>query len=127
LFPHVIGDNLEIFGDYEGLEKKKAYASCGGCYYSARLAVAEKLKQEKRQAGVVILREAYSDYIPLGVWNVRENMRAALKEKSQNFSTMSDALRYSMSRLKLSLGTWFQHSSLLRQAYVQKRLADFAA
>jgi hypothetical protein len=36
-------------------------------------------------------------------------------------------LKYSMTRLKLSLGTWFQHSALLRQNYVQKRLADFAA
>jgi DNA repair protein NreA len=126
-FPKVIGEKLEIFGDHEGFEKKKEYAACGGCYYSARLAAAEKLIQEKRQAGVVILREAYSDYIPLGVWNVRENMRAALKGECQKFSTMDDTLTYSMTRLKLSLGTWFQHSALLRQNYVQKRLSDFAA
>jgi DNA repair protein NreA len=124
-FPKVIGENLEIFGDYEGFEKKKSYASCGGCYYSARLAVAEKLAQEKRQAGVVILREAYSDYIPLGVFNVRENIRRAMQLGCQRFETFDVAVNYAMSRLKLSLGTWLQHSNFLLEKYVQKRLSDF--
>jgi len=125
-FPNIIGEKLEIFGDYEGFEDKKEYATVGGCYYSARLAVTEKLKQEHRQAGVLIFREAYSNYIPLGVWNVRENMRMAMQQDCQKFETLNNALSYAVTRLKLSLGTWFQHSALLRQAYVQKRLADYA-
>lgn len=124
-FPSIIGEKLEIFGDHEGFEDKKEYASVGGCYYSARLAVAEKLKAEKRQAGVLIFREAYTGYIPLGVWNVRENMRLALEQDCQKFETLNAALSYAVSRLKLSLGTWFQRSSLLRQAYAQKRISDF--
>jgi DNA repair protein NreA len=124
-FPSIIGDKLEIFGDYEHHEKKKEYATVGGCYYSARLAVLEKLNDEKRQAGVLIFREAYEGYVPLGVWNVRENVRLAMNNSYEEFESLNATLTYSVSRLKLKLGTWFQHSSLLRQAYTQKRLADF--
>ena len=35
----------------------------GGCYYAARLAVNELLNKERRQAGVVIMREAHPGYI----------------------------------------------------------------
>ncbi len=125
-FPSIVGDKLEVFGDYERFERKIEYSAVGGCYYSARLAVAEKLKEEKRQAGVIILREAYPGYIPLGVWNVRENMRMAMQQGSRSFESFNDAVAYASSRLKLKLGTWLQHSTLLREEFVQKRLSEFA-
>ncbi len=125
-FPSIVGDKLEIFGDYERFGRKTVYSPVGGCYYSARLAVAEKLKEEKKQAGVIILREAYPGYIPLGVWNVRENMRMALKLGCLSFENFTAAINHAASRLKLSMGTWLQHSTLFREEFVQKRLKDFA-
>ncbi|MBI2145281.1 hypothetical protein HYU18_03060 [Candidatus Woesearchaeota archaeon] len=124
-FPSIIGEKLEIFGDCEHHEGKKEYSSVGGCYYSAKLAVLERLKEEKKQAGAIIFREAYEGYVPLGVWNVRENMRAAMNGSHKTFNSLDTALSHAVSILKLKLGTWFQHSTLLRQAYVQKRLSDF--
>ncbi len=125
-YPSVVGDRLEIFGDYERFERKTEYSAVGGCYYSARLAVAELLRKEKKQAGVIILREAYSGYIPLGVFNVRENTRRAMQLGCQQFETFDAAIDYAASRLKLRLGTWLQHSVLLREEFIQKRLSDFA-
>ncbi|MBI2141618.1 hypothetical protein HYU16_04325, partial [Candidatus Woesearchaeota archaeon] len=125
-FPSIVGEKLEVFGDYERFERKKEYAAIGGCYYSARLAVAEKLKGEEKQAGVIILREAYPGYIPLGVWNVRENMRIAMQLGCRSFYTFNEALAYASRRLRISMGTWLQHSTLFREEFVQKRLSDFA-
>ncbi len=125
-FPSIVGDKLEIFGDYERFERKTEYSPVGGCYYSARLAVAELLRKEKKQAGAIILREAYPGYIPLGVFNVRENIRRAMKLGCQQFDTFDAAINYAASMLKIRLGTWLQHSTLFKEEFVQNRLSDFA-
>ncbi|PJB21549.1 MAG: hypothetical protein CO114_04770, partial [Euryarchaeota archaeon CG_4_9_14_3_um_filter_38_12] len=76
-----LGKKIVIFSSSEGYYGRKTYAEIGGCYYAARLATAEFLSKERRQAGVVILREAHPGYImPVGVWNVRENVRNAFKK-----------------------------------------------
>jgi len=113
-FPSIIGDTLEIFGDWEGHEKKKEYSIIGGCYYSARLAVCEKLIEEQKQAGVIILREAYEGYIPLGVFNVRENVREAMKLQPQHFDDLRSALEYVNTKLRISIQQWLPHTTMLR-------------
>jgi len=125
-YPNIVGDKLEVFGDHERFERKTEYSPVGGCYYSARLAVAEKLREEKRQAGVIILREAYPGYIPLGVWNVRENTRAAMRSGCRAFESFNDAISHASSLLRLSLGTWLQHSALLKEEFAHWRLAGSA-
>ncbi|VVB73333.1 Uncharacterised protein [uncultured archaeon] len=114
-FPSIIGERLEIFGDCEGYEKKKEYALIGGCYYSARLAIGERLMAEQRQAGAVVLREAYAGYIPLGVWNVRENMRGAMKSQPVHFNDLQSALDYSATRLKVGMKQWISSTVMLRR------------
>ncbi len=72
--------DIAIYSSSEFFEGRKTYAEIGGCYYAARLAVSELLDKVKAQARVVILRETHSGYImPVGVWNVREHVRAALR------------------------------------------------
>ena len=52
----------------------------GGCYYSGRLAVTEKMRLLKKQGAALILREAHEGYTaPVGVWNVREHVRGTLE------------------------------------------------
>lgn len=114
-FPSIIGDKLEIFGDFEGYEKKKEYSVIGGCFYAAKVPVCQKLLDEQRQAGVVILREAYEGYIPLGVFNVRENMREAMKQQPQHFSDLQSALDYANTRLRINIKRWIQNTVLLRR------------
>ncbi|MDY6865526.1 MAG: hypothetical protein SVY15_06105, partial [Halobacteriota archaeon] len=120
------GSRTMIYGDHEGYNGKSKYASIGGCYYAARLAVNEYLTRKSRQARVVILREAHSGYImPVGVWNVRENVRNALRGESRNFDTLNEALNYIGGRLDIGVDTWISKSVILRDAKCQRRLADY--
>lgn len=124
-FPQIIGDKLEIFGDWEGNDGKKGYAQIGGCYYSARFAIAERLAEERRQASAVVFRECYEGYIPLGVFNVRENVRYALREPYTKFETLQQALTHINSRMRIKMPTWIRKSILLRNLLGQRKLVDF--
>ncbi|MCD1295556.1 hypothetical protein CUJ83_11150 [Methanocella sp. CWC-04] len=120
------GREIMIISDHEGYEGRNTYASIGGCYYAARLATSEYLLKEKRQAKVVILREAHSGYImPVGVWNVRENVRNALKGPYSSFNTLEGALMYIQTRFDIPIKRWTLNSAVLKDSRFQKRLTDF--
>ena len=117
-----------MFGDWEGYHGRTTYAKIGGCYYAARLAVNELLEKERRQASVIILREIRPGYImPVGVWNVRENVRNALKQKPLKFETLKEALDHVKARLYIDLDVWINNSQLLKDVLVQKKITDFFA
>lgn len=128
-YPNTIwnpGNKTVIFSDSEGFEGRTEYPDIGGCYFAARLAVSDYLRKERRQACIVILRESHPGYImPVGVWNVRENVRAALKGEMRKFATLNEALGYISTRLKIRLPDWIANSKLLRDFLFQKRLSDF--
>lgn len=68
------GGGIFVYSGWEDYDGRTTYAEIGGCYYAARLAVCEQLVKERRQAAVLVLREAHPGYImPVGVWQVREN------------------------------------------------------
>jgi hypothetical protein len=74
----------------------------------------------------VILREAHPGYImPVGVWNVRENVRAAVAEKPKLFNNLKEGLNYIQTRLDIPLSTWIENSWMLRQRLHQRRIEDF--
>lgn len=115
-----------IFGDHEFYHGRTTYATIGGCYYAARLAIAESLLKEKRQAGCVVLREAHPGYImPVGVWNVRENVRYALRQTPEKFSTFPEALCSVSMTMAIPLKRWIETSIILQDRKYQKRLEDF--
>jgi hypothetical protein len=119
-------DNVAIVTDWEPYKGRSKYASMGGCYYSGKLAVLEHLEERKRQAKVFIFREAYPDYIlPVGVWQVRENCRNAMRQEPRRFESMNEALEYTMSRLSIPLKRWIEAGPLLRRTLTQKKLTDF--
>ncbi|WP_370005745.1 hypothetical protein [Methanothermobacter sp. KEPCO 2] len=103
-----------IFSDHETLKGKREYSRVGGCYYSARMAVLEALDREEKQAGTIILREAYPGYVPLGVFNVRENVKNAMNVKPHEFNSLKEALEFMDSKLKLGLDAFRRRSNLLR-------------
>ncbi|MFW6040678.1 MAG: Nre family DNA repair protein [Thermoplasmatota archaeon] len=120
------GKNIAIISSHERYEGRSSYAEIGGCFYAARMAVAEKLKSEKRQAGAVILRETHPGYImPVGVWNVRENVRSALRNEPKRFETLKESLFHISTRLDIRVNTWAKYSEVLRDALYQTRLEDF--
>jgi hypothetical protein len=117
---------VSIFSDYEFYDGRKTYAEIGGCYYAARLAANELLNKERRQAGVVIMREAHPGYImPVGVWNVREAVRQAVKNKPMKFATLNESLNYISKKLEIPRKEWIKHSVVLRDILHQKRIMDF--
>jgi len=120
------GTSTAIYSDWEGNDGRTTYAQIGGCYYSARLPVCELLVKERRQATVVVLREARPGYImPVGVWQVRENVRNAMRQKPLLFKTLNESLEFIGSRFEIPLRRWVQQSELLKNALFQKRLTDF--
>jgi hypothetical protein len=120
------GKNTVIFSDWEGNSGRTTYAQIGGCYYSARLAVCELLVKEKRQATVVVLREARPGYImPVGVWQVRENVRNAMRQPPFRFKSLDESLKFIGGRFEIPLPRWIQQSEILKNALFQKRMTDF--
>jgi len=115
-FLHVLGNEEVIFSDYETNRGKKGYSTVGGCYYSCKFAIAEALARARRQAGAIVFREAYNGYVPLGVFNVRENVRHAMKQRPSEFQSLRQALAYISSKLKLPLSRFVEKSTLLREA-----------
>lgn len=120
------GSSISIFNSYEFYEGRTTYAEIGGCYYAARLATNEVLNKERRQAGVVVLREAHPGYImPIGVWNVRESVRKALKQPYQKFETLKEALVNISKKMDIPLQRWIRNSAVLKNQLYQKKLEDF--
>jgi len=115
-----------MLGDSEGFKGRKTYAKPGGCYYSARLAVSEYLDSIGRQAGAIMLREIHPGYImPVGVWNVRESLRALLKTKYERFDSMDAALNFACTIFEIPKQSWIQTSALLQKAYFQRKISEY--
>ncbi|MBR9679300.1 MAG: hypothetical protein GON13_03460 [Nanoarchaeota archaeon] len=77
LFECVQTNELQYTTNYETYYGRKEYAKeTAGGYYASRLGVLEQLVKKKRQASALIIREITKDYyLPIGVWQVRENVR----------------------------------------------------
>ena len=114
-FLHVLGREELIFSDYENNSGKKGYSRVGGCYYTCKMAVLEALAKEGKQAGAIVLREAYNGYVPLGVFNVRENVRNAMMQTPIEFEDMKTALGYISTKLKLPMQKFIKQSDLLKE------------
>jgi hypothetical protein len=128
-FLRIIGNEEMVFSDYELHTGKKEYSRVGGCFYSCRMAVLEALARQKLQAGAIVLREARKGYIPLGVFNVRENVRNALLQRPLEFEDMRSALDHISLKMTLPLQRFVTEGTLIgdmmhsRQATLQ----DFSA
>ena len=120
------GESVSIFSSYEFFGGRSKYAEIGGCYYAARLAVSDLLRKERKQATVIILREAHAGYImPMGVWNVREHVRQSLRGEPLRFSTLDEAVGFIGSKMEIPIRVWMKNSTILRYVHSQKKLPGF--
>lgn len=117
------GTGYEIVSESEPQKGRKAYAfNEGGGYYAARLAVCEALEAAGRQARIVVFREINDTYVlPVGVWEVRENIRVAMKKKPLRFKSIKEAINHVSGRLKADMDSYLSRSDVL----TQKRLTDW--
>jgi len=116
-------DGAGIAQEYEPHQGRSDYAETeGGGFYAGRFGVAEGLRDMRRQARVIVFREIYEGYqMPVGVWEVRENVRNAFKTTPRKFPTLRQALSDIQSRLKMPIIEYEKKSTVLRQ----RRLSDF--
>jgi hypothetical protein len=118
--------------DYENYFERKNYAEqCAGGYYTVRLAIAEKLKQLKRQASVLALRFISGEYaVPLGVWVTRQAARKALQSKPISFASKELMINYVKhlirKKFNYKLESLTKHSKLLKEVGKQRRLSMFS-
>jgi hypothetical protein len=109
--------------DERGLNHNPTIA---GAYFAARLAVAEHLARRHKKAGAIVLREIHPNYVmPLGVWQIREGVREALKKPPQKFERFDHAMSFACSYMSLSKNEVVQKSRLWKSFKGQTKISDF--
>ncbi len=117
--------------DYEPYAGRKSYAdNTAGGYYAARLPIAEKLEEIRRQASVLVLRFVTDEYsCPLGVFVCREAVRKALSGKPVKFASREEMISYAkgmvMKMFNFDISGVLKQSILLNGLKAQTKLSDF--
>jgi DNA repair protein NreA len=126
-FLQVLSNEELVFSDHEGNKKKTEYSHLGGCYYSCKMAVLEALARQQEQAGAIILREANKGYVPMGVFNVRENVRSAMNQPAEEFEDIRSALNHIGQKFTLPVQRFIDEGELLRTMTRERQcqLKDF--
>jgi hypothetical protein len=100
------------FEDARGINHPPAIA---GAYFAAKLGIVEYLKNHQIQAGAIVLREIRPEYaIPVGVWQIREGIRQAMKQEPIIAETMENALILASSKMNISTNEWVLHGNIMK-------------
>ncbi|MEN3052075.1 MAG: Nre family DNA repair protein [Candidatus Methanosuratincola petrocarbonis] len=120
------GTAAAVEGDYEGYGGRKEYPGIGGCYFSCRLGVAEHLRSIRRQATALVVREIMPEFpLPLGVWFVRENVRAMFRMPHSEFEDLRSALTHLGGLVRVPVAKWVSKSVILKDAMLQRRIDEY--
>jgi len=116
---------LGFGSDYEDARGINHPPAIAGAYFAAKLGVVEYLTKKKIQAGVVILREIRPEYaIPVGVWQIREGIREAMKQNPTITDNFDHALVLASNKMSISKSEWLSHGNISK-IIRQKTLSDF--
>ena len=119
LKPYII-ENFEL---YDG---KWRSGEINGGYKAMRLAVLEYLNKIRRQAMVLAIREIGPEYYcPVGVWQVREGMRNAFKNKPIKVDSIDNAIKIVSSKLRTEFQLWIKYAKLIQLFKFQRKIVDF--
>ena len=135
LFPHrwvyemieawYSGKTLGFGSDCEDARGINHPPAIAGAYFAAKLGVAEYLHRNGIQAGAVILREIRPEYaIPVGVWQVREGIRQAMRQEPVMSDNLDHGLQLASERTSISRTEWLLHGKISGLAG-QKTMSDF--
>ena len=101
------------------------YPSIAGAYFAAKLGVTEYLSKKKRQAGVLVLREIRPEYaVPVGVWQVREAIRAAMSKIPTMVDTIDQGIDLACKQMSISKNEWLAKGTILKMLK-QKSITDY--
>lgn len=106
--------------EYESFYGRTKYAELqAGGYYASRISVVEYLKEQKKQAKVIVFREIYEDYsVPVGVWQVRENVKHAFSNKPKSFGNESELKEYLKANMKSNFPKMLEESKIFGQSRI---------
>lgn len=117
--------NIGMGMDFEDARGLDHYPSIAGAYFAARLGIAEHLSKRRRKAAALALREIHPDYVmPVGVWQIREGIREAVKTEKSEFETFEKALNFACISLSTSKKEWIRGSKIFK-FNEQRRITDF--
>ncbi len=120
------GGQTVTVADYEHAKRLNHNPHTAGAYFAARLAIAEHLAQRRKKAAALLLREIHPEYMfPLGVWQIREGVREALKTQAQKFESLDRALSFACSHTSISKNEVAQQSRLRKLFKAQTKITDF--
>jgi len=116
---------LGFGSDHEDARGLDHPPSIAGAYFAAKLAIVEYLSKNKIQSGAIILREIRPEYaIPVGVWQIREGIRAAMKKKPFIADNFDHAITLASKMMSVSKSEWLSHADIGRLMR-QKTISDF--
>ena len=79
----------------------------------------------KKQSGVIIFREIQPEYaVPVGVWQVREGVREAMKNNPQEVNSLNEAIALATKRMSISKNEWLANGDMLK-LIAQTSMSDF--
>jgi len=113
------GSDIE---DAKGIDHPPATA---GAFFAAKLGVAEYLIEKKCQASALVLREIRPEYaVPVGVWQIREAIRSAMKNEPYIAENFGDGVTFAAQRMSVSKSEWLSKGNMLSMLR-QKSISDF--
>ena len=116
---------LGFGSDHEDARGLDHPPSIAGAYFAAKLAIVEYLSKNKIQSGAIILREIRPEYsIPVGVWQIREGIRAAMKKKPFITDNFDHAITLASKMMSVSKSEWLSHADIGKLVR-QKTISDF--
>jgi DNA repair protein NreA len=120
--------------DYENATGLDHYPRIAGAYFAAKLGILEYLtSNKKRKCSVLVLREIRPEYlVPLGVWQIREGIRDALRSKqvaqsppTMTFLDFRKALLYASKGMTVPILNWLKHSIIYKNYGKKTLISDF--
>ena len=118
-------NSIGFGSDYETAKGIDHPPSIAGAYFAGKLAVTEYLHKIKKQSGVMIFREIQPEYaVPVGVWQVREGVREAMKNNPQEVDSLNEAIALATKRMSISKNEWLAHGDMLK-LITQTSMSDF--
>ena len=113
------GSDIE---DAKGIDHPPVTA---GAFFAAKLGVAEYLLEKKCQASALVLREIRPEYaVPVGVWQIREAIRSAMKNEPYIAENFDDGVTFAAKRMSVSKSEWLSKGGMLSMLK-QKSISDF--
>ena len=83
------------------------------------------MQKIQKQSGVIIFREIQPNYaVPVGVWQVREGIRKAMKSIPQETHSLNEAIDLATKRMSISKNEWLSHGNMLK-LLKQTSMSDF--